>query len=116
MQSSTTQEPLLKKIGSANLSELMSIWAGRVSEQWASSPELYRRLTRKLLGHGEPLLAYDVVAEGLKLWSADVVLRQLQALALSRSGATDRANAILHELRNEGASDEETLGMFETVQ
>ena len=90
----------------------MAIWAGRVSKEWPHSPDVYRQLTRKVLGHGEPLLAYDVVAEALKLWPRDVGLRQLQALALSRSGATERANTILVELRNEGATDEETLGLL----
>ena len=112
MQASTTEAALLKDIAAANLSELMAIWAGRVSEEWPHSPDVYRQLTKKVLGKGEPLLAYDVVAEGLKLWPADIGLRQLQALALSRSGATKRANAILQELRNEGATDEETLGLL----
>jgi class 3 adenylate cyclase len=105
-------DALLKAISAANLSQLMAMWAGRVSEEWPSSPEVYRHLTKKILGHGEPLLAYDVVAEGLKLWPTDVVLRQLQALALSRSGAAERANAILQELRKQGATDEETLGLL----
>lgn len=111
MADTTPEESLVKRIAAANLSELMAIWAGRVSEKW-HSPDVYRQLTKKLLGQGEPLLAYDVVAEGLKLWPRDVVLRQLQALALSRSGATERANLILQELRNEGATDEETLGLL----
>jgi hypothetical protein len=38
-------------------------------------------------------------------------LRQLQGLALSRSGATERANAILENLRREQGTGEETLGM-----
>jgi class 3 adenylate cyclase/tetratricopeptide (TPR) repeat protein len=39
-------------------------------------------------------------------------LRQLQGLALSRSGATERANAILESLRSEDETAEETLGML----
>ena len=61
---------------------------------------------------GEPLLAYDVASEGLAMWPEDVRLRQLQGLALARSGATERANTILESLRNAGQADEETLGML----
>src|SRR4051812_47375762 len=106
------QEQLLKQIDGAGLAQLMAIWAGRSTADWTDCPEVYRDLTRNILRNGEPLLAYDVVAEGLKLWPGDVGLRQLQGLALSRSGATERANAVLQELRNQGASDEETLGML----
>jgi len=66
----------------------------------------------KLLGHGEPLLAYDFISEGLTKSPRNVRLRQLKGLALARSGATRRANVILQELRDENQSDEETLGML----
>jgi class 3 adenylate cyclase len=64
------------------------------------------------LGQDEPLLAYDVVSEGLAKWPDHIRLRQLQGLALARSGATQRANAVLEKLRIEGRADEETLGML----
>src|SRR5439155_1108328 len=38
--------------------------------------------------------------------------RRLQGLALARSGAIERANAILEALRKQGQTDEETLGML----
>jgi class 3 adenylate cyclase len=53
-----------------------------------------------------------VLTEGLKSRPADVPLRQLVALALARSGATQRANTILTQLRAEGHRDEETLGIL----
>ena len=65
-----------------------------------------------MLAQGEPLLAYDVASEALSTWPNDVRLRQLQGLALARSGATERANAILESLRRAGQTDEETLGML----
>jgi 2-C-methyl-D-erythritol 4-phosphate cytidylyltransferase len=111
-ESTETRESLLERIGSGNLGQLMQIWAARGSQQWIDSPEVYQQLTRRLLAQGEPLLAYDVVAEALKLWPLDVTLRQLQGLSLARSGATERANSILQQLRDEGATDEETLGML----
>lgn len=90
----------------------MAIWRARASEEGAGSPAVFRSLGERILAQGEPLLAYDVVTAGLALWPKDVRLRQLQGLALSRSGATERANAVLEELRRESESDEETRGML----
>ena len=96
----------------ATLAELMSVWRARDVEDWSRSPGTYRTLAEKILGQGEPLLAYDVVSEALAKWPEDIRLRQLQGLALARSGATERANAILETLRSAGQTDEETLGML----
>jgi class 3 adenylate cyclase len=103
---------LLERAASADLSELMSIWRAREAEEWPQRPEIYRALGERILAQGEPLLAYDVIHEGLTKFPADVRLRQLQGLALARSGATERASAILENLRRDGQTDEETLGML----
>ena len=95
-----------------SLSDLMSIWRARNAGEWSQSPEKYRETAQQILGQNEPLLAYDVVSEGLGKWPEDVRLRQLQGLALARSGATERANTILEKLRSDGEADEETLGML----
>ncbi len=95
-----------------DLATLLAIWQGRVLEQWQQVPDAYRLLAERLLGLGEPLLAYDVVSEGRQHWPNDWRLRQLEALALARSGASRRANQLLQKLQAEGATDEETLGML----
>jgi class 3 adenylate cyclase len=105
-------DQLLKRAESADLSELMSIWRSRLPEEGSGSPALFRCLGERVLAQGEPLLAYDVVTAGLATWPKDTRLRQLQGLALARSGATDRANAILEDLRREAQPAEETLGML----
>lgn len=64
------------------------------------------------LKRGEPLLAYNDVQQGLQQWPEDARLRQLQALALARSGDIARANGILEALARSGAADPETLGML----
>ncbi|MGE5616956.1 MAG: tetratricopeptide repeat-containing protein, partial [Bacillota bacterium] len=64
------------------------------------------------LEHGEPLSAYNAAQQGLALAPAHPRLRQLQALALARSGDTARANAMLAALAREGFDDAETLGML----
>jgi class 3 adenylate cyclase len=103
---------LLEQINSLNLSSLIALWHARAPDEWARVPEIYRRLGQRVLKLGEPLLAYDVLSEGLLSLPADVRMRQLLALALARSGATQRANAILTQLRAEGHQDEETLGIL----
>ena len=64
------------------------------------------------LRQGEPLAAYNVAQEALERAPGNARLRQLQALALARSGDVERANAILAALSREGAQDSETLGML----
>jgi hypothetical protein len=94
-----------------SISLLMSSWRARQAEQ-SRSPDGYRSVAEEILAHAEPLLAYDVIQEGLTKWPQDTRLRQLQGLVLARSGATERANAVLEELRQSGESDEETLDML----
>ncbi len=103
---------LVQRAASADLIDLMSIWRVREFGQWSHFPEVYRAIAQAILRHGEPLLAYDVITEALTSWPNDLRLRQLQGLALARSGATERANAILEKLRRDGQTDEETLGML----
>src|SRR5262249_9213127 len=105
-------ENVLSSIGSASLNELMSIWRACALEKGSGSPAVFRCLGERILAHGEPLLAYDVVRAGLDNWPKDVRLRELQGLALARSGATERANAVLENLRREKEPGEETLGML----
>jgi class 3 adenylate cyclase len=102
----------LDQIASLSLSSLLGLWQARSPEEWANTPGIYRRTGRRVLKLGEPLVAYDILTEGLKNKPRDVELRQLLALALARSGATQRANSILTQLRAEGHRDEETLGIL----
>lgn len=111
------QEPLAQTdlaghMKAMNLEALLTLWQSHTPDSWEGMPELYRALGNRILKLGEPLFAYDVLREGLSLWPADVRLRQLQALALARSGATQRANDALVQLHREGHSDEETLGVL----
>jgi class 3 adenylate cyclase len=99
-------------VSEAFLGPLLSHWQARDVGQEARTPDLYRKLAERVLEAGEPLVAYDVVTEGLSYWPPDVRLRQLQGLALARSGATERANRILLQLYHEGRTDGETLGLL----
>ncbi len=102
----------LKQPGALALGDLLALWQARDPARWARSAEVYQRLGSRLMKLGEMLLAYDVFSEGLKPWPGDLRLRQLQAHALSRLGATERANALLLALYEEGQRDEETVGML----
>ena len=93
---------------------VLSLW--RVPREdrksWSHAPEAYRSLGDRILRLGEPLLAYDVVCEGLECFPGDTRLRQLQGLALARSGAHEGANSVLERLYAEGGDDEETVGIL----
>ena len=102
----------LALVAAVNLPNAIALWLAHDPEEWAQTPEIYRRLGRRVLKLGEPLLAYDILTEGLKNQPADVEMRQQVALALARSGATQRSNAILTQLRAEGHRDEETLAIL----
>jgi class 3 adenylate cyclase/tetratricopeptide (TPR) repeat protein len=82
---------------------------------WKEEPRLYIMTAEQMLKLGEPLMAYDVLGEGLKISPTDVRLRQLQALALLRTGVADRAEIILMKLEQEGNRDEETIGLLARI-
>ena len=74
------------------------------------------RRAEQFLQRGEPLLAYNTVGLGLRLWPDDLRLRQLMGLALAQSGAIRRAYKWLRELRDDGGTDGETLGLLARTQ
>jgi class 3 adenylate cyclase/tetratricopeptide (TPR) repeat protein len=90
---------------------ILELWA-KWDLNLAIQPQVYRDLAERLIGLMEPLVAYDVASEGLRHFEDDIRLRQLQALALARSGAIESANAELRRLYDEGSRDEETLGIL----
>ncbi len=108
----STPGQMVEHVASLNLASVLALWNARSPEEWANTPEIYRHLGQRVLRLGEPLLAYDILEEGLKNWPSDVRLQQLLALSLARSGATLRANGLLMKLREQGNTDEETLGIL----
>jgi len=105
---------------------LLQVWNSRREDDraWWCLPQLYQHLGRRFLKLGEAPLAREVAQTALQLaetdesgqshplWSHDVELRQIRALALARSGNPDDAQRELLKLRDEGNVDEETLGML----
>ncbi|HZT86458.1 MAG TPA: adenylate/guanylate cyclase domain-containing protein [Stellaceae bacterium] len=90
--------------------ELLTLWKAPAPAAAAEFAEFYRGLATRVLMHGEPLLACDIAAEGLRKFPDDLRLRQLQARALSRSGASIGANLLLRQIIAEGYEDLEALG------
>lgn len=69
----------------------------------------YRARGEDFLRQGESLMAYDALTLGLRDYPGDLFLRQLQALALIRSGAPRKAQELLSALLQEGHRDQGTL-------
>ncbi len=107
--------PLPSRIRSMGVADLLGFWRARVAELWQKDPGLYTSTGEQMLQLGEPLMAYDVLVEGLKASPTDVRLRQLLALALLRARASDKAESILLGLEREGNQDEETIGLLARI-
>ncbi|MBM2811860.1 MAG: uncharacterized protein HW416_2619 [Chloroflexi bacterium] len=106
------EPPEEQRLESLDVATLLSMWRAQDLLPGSASPDLCRLLAQRLRATGEPLLAYDVIREGLEHWPQDLRLRQLMGLALADSGATERANEMFAQLAAEGNDDEETLGML----
>jgi class 3 adenylate cyclase len=102
--------------GARSVLALLDIWNDHDAELWSAHPELVSAIAQRLLRMGQVLLAYEAITVGLRGSPRDRRLRQLQALALARSGAPARAIEILAELRrgsNQTPTElEETVGIL----
>jgi class 3 adenylate cyclase/tetratricopeptide (TPR) repeat protein len=101
----------VKASSELNLSYLLAIGRETIKIR-THSPDIYIVLGEAILQLGEPLMAYDVLKEGLKNWQDNIRLKQLLALSLARSGATVRANSLLLELVETAAPDRETISIL----
>jgi class 3 adenylate cyclase len=99
-------------LNNLDLVKSIELWQTLKSSPGPFPTKIYQDLGQHIMRLGEPLLAYDVVAEGLKLWPQETRLRQLLALALLRSGAVQQALEVLQKLLGEDNRDEETLGLL----
>ena len=91
---------------------ILVLMSERRAHEPEDTPEAAVAAAERHLHRGEPLLAYNAAQSGLARWPDDVRLRQLQGLALARSGDVERANELLGKLADEGRGDAETLGML----
>jgi len=105
-------QPLGDDLSKLDLGKTIELWQTLKSTSGPFPVKIYQDLGQHIMRLGEPLLAYDIVAEGLKLWPQETRLRQLMALALLRSGAVQQALDLLQKLHDENNRDEETLGLL----
>ena len=103
------------------LSELTRAWRARIGSG-SHSLATDRAFAKRALTLGEPLLAHDICRVALGLHdnnkdniitaSKDLLLRQHYGLALARCGSMQAAQRVMQALYDEGARDEETLGIL----
>ncbi|GAH13388.1 unnamed protein product, partial [marine sediment metagenome] len=74
---------------SFDLNILYEIWRTRNFDLWSCSPELYRKFGERFLEVGEPLMAYDVVIEGLKCFIFENTKYRASPQVFFISGAYD---------------------------
>jgi class 3 adenylate cyclase/tetratricopeptide (TPR) repeat protein len=68
--------------------------------------------TRSALAAGDPFFAYDVARTGLRYFKDNVQLKQLTALALSKTGSLKRAIEILEPVVAAGDNSEDSYGIL----
>lgn len=93
-------------------SKLYALWRAHERDEWKQHPEIYLAVGKQALELGEPIFAFDIIAEGLEIWPGDIGMQTLKGLALTRCGATEKANAMLEEMYGRGVRDEETIGIL----
>ena len=97
---------------SLDLLALCTLWRAHDAAQWQQHEDLYARTAERFLALGEPLLAFDVVNAALQQRPRDPDLQTLEALALARAGAPERAAQIMQALYDAGRRDEDTIGLL----
>src|SRR5436190_2821810 len=102
----------MQQVASADLRQILALYEGRDTSSLASEPDDCALIAQRALVLGEPLLAYDMCAFGLAAAPDHLRLRQLQGLALARSGAFEQAQQLLEKIYAQGHRDEETVGIL----
>jgi class 3 adenylate cyclase len=105
----------LQGLPKASLAELESLYGAREESGLADDPDACVAIAQRAVSLGEPLLAYDMCRFALQSQPDHLRLRQLQALALARSGAGEQARDVLERLYQDGSRDEETLGILARI-
>ena len=94
------------------LRQAVLLWQDRERLPEATKSDWYLQLARAVLAQGDPLFAYEICSEALERWPSEAPIRTALALALARSGATDRALEIAEALLAAGHRNEEVVGLL----
>jgi len=106
------EDHLLRLLDDPDPTPFHKAWRAERPSGWLGDPDFYLKLGKTLLRRDEPLLAHDILTEGLSVAPKHLQLRQQLALAQARTGAVDAAQVILDELLQEGHKDGHTYGIF----
>jgi class 3 adenylate cyclase/tetratricopeptide (TPR) repeat protein len=106
------EDHLLRLLDDSDPTPFHRAWRAERPSGWLGHPDFYLKLGKTLLRRDEPLLAHDILTEGLSVAPKHLQFRQQLALAQARTGAVDAAQAILDELLREGHRDGDTYGIF----
>lgn len=98
-----------------SVADILRTYRSGVAWSGETEPDEYRKTVERLVSAGENLIACDMASDGLLRWPGDIRLRQLKAIALSRSGASLRGLKLVRELEEEGHVDQETIGMLGSI-
>ena len=109
MTGSIVVEATYQRPTRADAHALVREWQRHDESTWASSPTPYVRAAEQLRRAGEPLVAYDAIAEGLRYHPANLRLRQLQGFTLAQSGDAERAIVAMEALAAEGGQSPDQL-------
>src|SRR4051794_25900276 len=86
--------------GAEILALLQRYHTAELSPLWQHDPRLYRAFGQRLIGLGQPTMAFELVREGLLHQPADADLLYLRALALARGRNLTKAEEYVQELLN----------------
>ena len=96
----------------ADLRQLLAIYDQHENTGLDQRPDECALAAQRAIALGEPLLSYDLCLIGLSHAPEHLRLRQMQGLALARSGAFEQAQHLLEALYQQGYRDEETVGIL----
>lgn len=82
----------------SSIADMMKAWNRLASRNDALPVEVYRSVAKRLLSNGTPVAAIDVLRRGLDIHADDLLLQQLNGLALSRIGESQKANRAFKDL------------------
>ncbi|MBT7611394.1 MAG: DUF4071 domain-containing protein [Bacteriovoracaceae bacterium] len=96
-----------------DLEQILHLWHAHDPNSWQDNVELYITFAERVIKFSEPLLAFDVLQEGIEFFSENLRLKELMGLTLARLGSYEKANEMLFALYQTGGKGSiETLGML----
>jgi len=84
----------------APIGAVMKAWNRLTTHDGSLPVDVYRSVARRLLSNDTPITAIDVLRRGLDSHPDDLLLKQLNGLALARIGESQKANRVFEDFVN----------------